>query len=300
MTLTEDALTQDAPTRVVQSRRYGQWLSGAIVVAVVVAIVASIASNESIRWSIIGEFLFYPTIFTGLWTTIWLTIVSMVIGVVGGILIAVMRMSHNVVLYAVSGAYIWLFRGTPLLVQILLWYNLALFFPVLGFGPLSVDTNTLITPAVAALFALALNEAAYMAEIVRGGILAVHSGQREAGAALGMPNGLVMFRIVLPQAMKVVIPPTGNELITLLKMTSLVAVIGAGDLLTNAQSIGTRDFTPMEMLLVASVWYLLLTTIATYGQYLLEQRLLRSSRTQPRRSFLRQLLRNLTPDRVRA
>ena len=294
------SMTTEAPTRVVQSRRYGQWLSGVIVIAVVVAIIVAVISNESIRWSVIGDFLFYPTIFSGLWTTIWLTIVSMVIGVVGGIVIAVMRMSNNVVLYAVSGAYIWLFRGTPLLVQILLWYNLALFFPTLGFGPISVDTNTLITPAVAALFALALNEAAYMAEIVRGGILAVHGGQREAGAALGMPSGMVMARIVLPQAMKVVIPPTGNELITLLKMTSLVAVIGAGDLLTNAQSIGTRDFTPMEMLLVASVWYLLLTTVATYGQYLLEQRLLRSTRTATRSSFFRQLLKNLIPDRVRS
>lgn len=286
--------------RVVPNRRYGQWISGALVVAVVASLIAAVAANDSIRWDVIGTYIAYPRIIAGLWTTIWLTIASMVVGVVGGALIAVMRMSSNVVLYAVSGAYVWLFRGTPLLVQILLWYNLALFFPRLGLGEFSVDTNTLVTPAAAAFLALALNEAAYMAEIIRGGILAVSPGQREAGAALGMPDRLIMNRIVMPQALKVVVPPAGNELITLLKMTSLVAVIGAGDLLTNAQSIGTRDFTPMEMLLVATVWYLVLTTIATYGQYLLERRLLRGSRHQPQRSFLRKLLRNLTPDRTRA
>lgn len=285
--------------RVVQSRRYGQWISGAIVVAVIVAFVNAVATNDSIRWEVIAQYLAYPTILSGLWTTVWLTAVSLVIGVLGGIVLAVMRMSKNVVLFAVSGAYIWFFRGTPLLVQLLLWYNLALFFPRLGLGALSIDTNIFITPVMAALLALALNEAAYMAEIVRGGILAVHPGQKEAGAALGMPNGAVLRRIVLPQAMKVVIPPAGNELITLLKMTSLVAVIGAGDLLTNAQYIGTRDFTPMEMLLVATVWYLLLTTIATFGQFLLERRLMRSSTRAARRPVLKQLLRNLTPDRVR-
>lgn len=287
-------------TRIVQSRHWGQWVSGSIIVALVVAFVSAIATNESIRWEVIAQNLTYPTILSGLWTTIWLTIVSMVVGVIGGILVAVMRMSNNVVLYAVAGAYTWFFRGTPLLVQLLLWYNLALFFPRLGFGAASIDTNVLITPAVAALLALALNEAAYMAEIVRGGILAVQNGQREAGAALGMPNTAIMVRIVLPQAMKVIVPPSGNELITLLKMTSLVAVIGAGDLLTNAQYIGTRDFTPMEMLLVATVWYLLLTTVATCGQYLLEQRLLRGTHLQPKRSLTRQVMRNFTPDRVRS
>lgn len=295
MTQTSDETTM----RVVPSRRYGQWISGALVVAVVAALIMAVAASDSIRWNVIGTYLAYPRILAGLWTTIWLTIASMVVGVVGGALIAVMRMSSNVVLYAVSGVYVWLFRGTPLLVQILLWYNLALFFPRIGLGEFSIDTNALVTPAAAAFLALALNEAAYMAEIIRGGILAVSPGQREAGAALGMPDRVIMSRIVMPQALKVVVPPAGNELITLLKMTSLVAVIGAGDLLTNAQSIGTRDFTPMEMLLVATVWYLVLTTLATYGQYLLEQRLLRSSRQQPQQLFLRKLLRNLTPDRVR-
>lgn len=286
--------------RVVQGRKYGQWLSGIIVIAVLVAFINAIVTNDSIRWEVIGKYLAYPTILSGLWTTVWLTIVSLIIGLLGGILLAVMRMSKNVVLFAVSGAYVWFFRGTPLLVQLLLWYNLALFFPRLGYGVFSVDTNVFITPVMAALLALALNEAAYMAEIMRGGILAISQGQKEAGAALGMPNGAVLRRIVLPQALRVVIPPAGNELITLLKMTSLVAVIGAGDLLTNAQYIGTRDFTPMEMLLVATVWYLLLTTVATFGQYLLEQRLMRSTNRTPKRSLVRQLLRNLIPDRVRS
>lgn len=275
----------DAP-RVVPLRHYGQWVGAVVVVAVLALLLYSVFTAPTIQWSVIGSQLFTASIMGGLGVTIWLTVAAMALGVVGGTLLAVMRLSHNQVLKAIAGGYIWLFRGTPILVQILLWFNLALFFPTIGIGTFSVSTNALITPFVAALLALALNEAAYMAEVVRAGILAVDPGQNEAGEALGFSRGKIMAKIVLPQAMKVIIPPTGNEVVTLFKTTSLVAVIGAGDLLTRAQAIGAVGFTRMEMLIVASIWYLVITTVATYGQSLLERRFSRGTtptRTRRRR-----------------
>ena len=284
--------------KAVPVRHYGQWVAAAVCLVVLFLLLRAVATNETIQWDAIRSRLFFEAILDGLVTTIWLTIASMVLGVVGGVLVAVMRLSDNLLLRAISGGFVWLFRGTPVLVQILLWFNLALFFPTLGFGPVSVSTNDVVTPFTAALLALALNEAAYMSEIVRGGILAVDTGQREAAEALGMTRGLVLRRIVLPQAMRVIIPPTGNELVTLLKTTSLVAVIGAGDLLTQAQAVGATDFTRLEMLLVASFWYLVLTTIASYGQMLLERRFLRGSgHASARPSALRRIAADLRPGR---
>ncbi len=284
--------------KAVPVRHYGQWVAAAVCMVLLVLLVRAVATNETIQWDVIGSRIFFDAILDGLVTTIWLTVASMVLGVLGGVLVAVMRLSDNLLLKSISGAFVWLFRGTPVLVQILIWFNLALFFPRLGVGSLSVSTNDLITPFTAALLALTLNEAAYMSEIVRGGILAVDNGQREAAEALGMSGNLVLRRIILPQAMRVIIPPSGNELVTLLKTTSLVAVIGAGDLLTQAQQIGATDFTRLEMLLVASFWYLVLTTIASYGQMLLERRFLRgSSHAVQRTSALRRIASDLRPGR---
>jgi polar amino acid transport system permease protein len=209
-----------------------------------------------------------------------------------------MRLSHNRVLSTVSWFYIWLFRGTPVLVQLLVWFNLALFFPRFGFGPVSADTNDLIRPFVAALLALALNEAAYMAEVVRGGILAVDPGQNEASQALGMTRGQSMRHIVLPQAMRVIIPPTGNETITMLKTTSLVLVVGAGDLLTRTSAIAAKNFATIEMLFVASFWYLVLTSIASWGQYHLERRFARGAAGPLPPTLGQRVLANLLPGRV--
>jgi len=279
-------------------RHYGQWVAAVVVVVLLVLLVRAVAANQVIQWDVIGSRIFRKAILEGLVTTIWLTIVAMVLGVLGGVLLAVMRLSENPVLTTISAGFVWLFRGTPVLVQILIFFNLGLFFPRIGFGDLSVSTNDLITPFTAALLALTLNEAAYMSEIVRGGILAVDTGQREAAEALGMTGTLVLRRIILPQAMKVIIPPTGNELVTLLKTTSLVAVIGAGDLLTKAQAVGATDFTRLEMLIVASIWYLVLTTIASYGQMLLERRFLRgSAHARSRPSTLRRIAKDLRPGR---
>jgi polar amino acid transport system permease protein len=297
---TTSAPPAPASPKAIPVRHYGQWVAAAVVVLLVALLVRAIAANETIVWSVIRSRIADSAILSGLLVTIWLTIASMLLGTLGGIALAVMRLSDNRLLSTLSGLYIWLLRGTPVLVQILLWFNLALFFPRLGLGPLSVETNAFITPFVAALLALSLNEAAYMAEVVRGGILSVDRGQREAGEALALGRGQIMRRIILPQAMRVIIPPTGNELVTLFKTTSLVAVIGAGDLLTRAQAIGAVDFTRMEMLIVASIWYLAITTVATYGQMLLERRFARGVHTTNAPRLGATLLRNLRPGRTTA
>jgi polar amino acid transport system permease protein len=294
----EAAPRQREAVKAVPVRHWGQWVSAVVVVGIVAVLVYSIAGNKNIQWPVVGQYLFDNTVLRGLFVTVWLTIASMVLGIILGIVVAVMRLSHNRVLSTVSWFYIWLFRGTPVLVQLLIWFNLALFFPRIGFGPFSADTNQLIKPLVAALLALALNEAAYMAEVVRGGILSVDPGQYEAAAALGMPRGLTMRRIVLPQAMRVIIPPTGNETITMLKTTSLVLVVGAGDLLSRTAAIGARDFTTIELLLVASFWYVVLTSVASYGQYHLERRFARGTAHAPPRTALQRILANLRPGRV--
>ena len=266
--------------------------------ALVAALIYSVATNDNLQWSEVREFLFESSVLDGLWVTIQLTVLAMVAGIALGIVLAVMRLSQNPVLRTVGWFYIWLFRGTPVLVQLLIWFNLALFFPRIGFGSFSADTNDLVKPFVAALLALALNEAAYMAEVVRGGILAVDPGQNEASAALGMTQGQTMRRIVLPQAMRVIIPPTGNETITMLKTTSLVLVVGAGDLLTKTSAIAAKNFTTMEMLFVASFWYLVLTSILSYGQSHLERRFARGAAGALPPTLGQRILANLRPGRV--
>lgn len=265
------------PIKAIPVRHYGQWVSAAVAVALLAALVWAIATNEAIQWNVVGDYLFNGVILRGLVTTLELTALAMLLGVVGGILLAVMRLSQNPVLKAFSGGYLWLFRGTPVLVQIVLWYNLALVFPTLGFGSFSVDTNHVINAFGAALLALALNEAAYMAEIVRGGILSVDPGQTEAAHALGLSQTKTMRRIVLPQAMRVIVPPTGNEVITMLKTTALVAVIGANELFTQASNYGSKNFTTFEMLLVASFWYLVMTSVLSVIQSRLERRFARGT-----------------------
>jgi polar amino acid transport system permease protein len=277
MTTQSPERVRPAPIKAVPVRRTGQWISAALVVAVLAALAWSIATNENLQWSVVGQYLFDSTILKGAVTTVELTVLSMLLGILLGIVLAVMRLSANPVLRTVSAGYLWFFRGTPVLVQIVLWFNLALVFPRLGFGSLSVDTNSVISAFGAALLALTLNEGAYMAEIVRGGILSVDQGQTEAAHALGLTGARTMRRIVLPQAMRVIVPPTGNEVVTMLKTTSLLAVIGAEELFTNAQKIGARDFTVFPLLLVACFWYLVLTSVLTYVQSKLERRFARGT-----------------------
>lgn len=274
-----------------------QIVAGILVTAALLWLLWSIITNENIEWSEVTKNLTGASILRGLGMTLLLTVLAEVIGIVLGVLLAVARLSHNRVLKSVSSGYIWVFRGTPLLVQLLLWFNLALFFPRLGIGSFSVDTNTVITAFAAAVLGLGLNEAAYMAEIVRGGIQSVDRGQIEAASALGMRSRLVMARIILPQAMRVIIPPIGNNIITMLKMTSLVSVLAVPDLLNRAQAISAKNFYVFELLIVATLWYLLLTTVFTLIQMQIEKRFARGFSTEHPRMGKR-IAKNLLPGRV--
>lgn len=237
----------------------------------------TVATAPYMHWETVSEFLFAPLILQGVELTIVLTIAAMAIGVAGGILLAVMRLSPNPVMSSLSWLYVWFFRGTPLLVQIFFWFNIAIVLPYVGFTipgthiGFSWSTNVLISALTAAILGLGMNEAAYMAEIVRAGIISVEHGQTEAAQALGMTRSQVMRRIVLPQAMRVIIPPTGNETISMLKTTSLAFVASVTELFTNAHEIASSTFRVVEMLFVASIWYLFMTSILTIGQYYLER-----------------------------
>lgn len=263
----EPARAELAGLRIVPRNSVFRWVPVAIVVLAMLALLDGVALNPRFEWATVGRYLFAPVILRGLLVTIWLTALCMALGLVLGIVIAVMRMSPSRIVSAFAAVYIWFFRGTPVLVQLIFWYNLAALFPTLSlgipFGPtfIGFDTNDVITPLAAAILGLALNEGAYMAEIVRAGIASVDHGQEEAARALGMTRLKSLIRIVLPQAMRFIIPPTGNETIGMLKMTSLVSVIALSDLLYSAQAIYSRTFETIPLLLVCCAWYLLLTSL---------------------------------------
>ncbi|MBJ7244427.1 MAG: amino acid ABC transporter permease [Solirubrobacteraceae bacterium] len=275
----EPAPAPAAPVEIkaVPVRRPGRWIAGILIVVVAAALVKSAATNPRFGWGTVGEYLFAPTVMDGLLKTIELTFLSMLIGIAIGVLLAVMRLSPNPIVVAASGFYIWLFRGTPVLVQLLFWAFIAALYPVITlgvpFGPalLSFDANTWITPFVAVLLGLGLNEGAYMSEIVRAGLLSVDEGQEEAAKALGMRRMTTMRRVILPQAMRVIIPPTGNETIGMLKTTSLVSVLAYTELLYAVQLIYAANYKQIPLLIVASIWYLVLTTILSIGQYFIER-----------------------------
>ncbi|HEY4451884.1 MAG TPA: amino acid ABC transporter permease [Solirubrobacteraceae bacterium] len=271
--------TQGRPEdiRAVPVRRPGRWVAAAIVLVVAVALVHSVATNPRFEWSVVGNYLFDERILEGLRVTIELTVIAMAIGIVLGIVLAVMRLSSNPLVSGGSWLYIWFFRGTPVLVQLLFWYNIAALYPKLAlgipFGPafVHVDANTAITPFTAAILGLGLNEGAYMAEIVRAGMISVDEGQSDAAQSLGMTRLQTLRRIVLPQAMRVIIPPTGNETISMLKTSSLASTIVVTELLYTAQLIYSVNFKTIQLLIAASVWYILCTSVLYVGQYYLER-----------------------------
>jgi polar amino acid transport system permease protein len=254
-----------------------RWISTIVVLFIAGMLTRSLATNAKIGWPEVGQFFFASAILKGLVVTLELTICGQFLAIVLGFVLAGMRHSQNPVFSRLSWLYINVFRGVPLIVQILAWYNLALAFPVLGIGiPFSPwhiqgSTNKIISPFLAGVLALGLAEAAYMAEIVRAGIVAVPRGQFDAALSIGMTKQETMRRVVLPQTLRVVIPPTGNQFIGLLKASALVSVIGGNDLLTRAQQIYSVNFYVVALLIVASLWYLILTTVATIGQHYLEQ-----------------------------
>jgi polar amino acid transport system permease protein len=269
------------PGEVVSLRHPGRWVAVAVVLVLAAMLVNSLVRNKNYQWDVVARYFTSTAILDGLRNTILLTVVAMVVGLVLGIVLAVGRESKNPIVSSASLLYIGFFRGTPLLVQLIFWFNLSALYPTLSlgipFGPtfISEQANALITPLVAAILGLGLNEAAYMAEIVRAGLQSVDNGQTQAAQALGMTGRQVFRRIVLPQALRVIIPPTGNETISMLKTTSLVSVIALPELLYASQIIYNRTYEVIPLLITASLWYLLLTTVLTVGQSLLERRLRR-------------------------
>ena len=258
-------------------RHPGRWVAAALILYLSAALVKSVATNPRFEWGIIRHYFTSSRVLQGLVTTLELTVLCMAIGIVIGILLAVMRLSANPLVSGASWLYIWLFRGTPVLVQILFWGYISALYPSLSLGiPLGpqfthFSANSVISPFVAGMLALGLNEGAYMAEIVRAGIISVDEGQTEAAQSLGMTRLQTMRRIVLPQAMRVIVPPTGNETISMLKTTSLVSVIAVTDLLYSVQLIYAVNYRTIPLLIVASIWYLIVTTLLSFGQYYLER-----------------------------
>lgn len=275
---------------IVRLRHPWRWVAVVVIALYVAEGISFAVTSDAMRWDLVGGYLFEESVLRGLWMTVKLTVVAMLVGLVLGTLLAVMRLSDNPVLRGVAATYVWLFRGTPILVQLLFWFFLGTVLPEvslgLPFGPdfFSGKTSEVITPFMAAILGLGLNEAAYMAEIVRAGIGSVDKGQTEAAEALGMSPVTTYRRVILPQAARLIVPPTANQTISMLKLTSLVLVIGLAELTTTAQLIYGRNFQQIPLLIVASIWYLTLTTVLTLVQGRLERRLGRSDATDRRSS----------------
>lgn len=272
--MAHDAQAQALP--IVRLRHWGRWVSAAVIVGLLAALFVAL-SEARIDWASVPDFVVYRVMLLGLVNTVLLAVIAQSVAIVIGIVIALMRRSANPVAKAFAAGYIWLFRGLPVLLQILIWYNLALVIPrisiPLPFGGSLIDqpTNVLVSAFTAALLGLALNESAYMAEIVRAGLNSVDSGQTEAAKSIGMAPNLTLRRVVLPQAMRVIIPPTGNDFIDMLKGTSIASVIGVTELLHASNNISSHNLLVMETLFAAAIWYMVVVTAAGIGQHYLER-----------------------------
>ncbi|MFF7972961.1 ABC transporter permease subunit [Streptomyces sp. NPDC007905] len=253
--------------RIVPQRRLGQWTAAVAVLVLLALAVNSVLRNEAFQWNVVAGYFTSDSVLRGLWLTLWLTAVVMVLGFALGTLLAVFRLSANPVLRWVSRGYVWLFRSIPILVQLLLWFNIGALYPQV-FG---VKTVNLLSPAAVAVVGLTLHEAAYAAEVVRGGILSVDRGQTEAAQALGLSRWRRGRRIVLPQAMRSIVPPAGNMLIGTLKGTSIVSVIAVNDLLFSTQLIYHRTYQVIPLLMVATLWYTIVTSVLGVGQHYVER-----------------------------
>jgi polar amino acid transport system permease protein len=265
--------------KAVPIKHWGRWVASVVILYIFAALIYSLAKNKNLEWNVVGDYLFRPIILKAALLTIELTVIAMVVGAIGGTVLAVMRLSKNYVLSGLSWLYIWFFRGTPVYVQIVIWSFFGIMYPKffiglpftgLAFG--GWETHKVIGGMVAAILALGLNEAAYAAELVRAGIISVEKGQSEAAESLGMSFPLLMRRIVLPQAMRVIIPPMGNETISMLKTSALVAVTGSTpELFTQVSHLYSQNMLIMPLLIVACIWYIFFTTLFTIGQHYLER-----------------------------
>jgi polar amino acid transport system permease protein len=286
--------------RAVPVRHPGRWVAAALILLFGASLIHSVATNKLLEWHVVGEFLFDPRIVKGAILTVELTAAAMALGLILGVLLAVMRLSPNPLVSGSSWLYIWFFRATPVLVQLLFWYNIAAIYPRISVGIpfvgvefLHGSANTYITTFVAALLGLGLNEGAYMAEIVRAGIISVGEGQTEAAQSLGMSRLQIMRRIVLPQAMRVIIPPTGNETISMLKTSSLASVIALVELTGAAELIYAANYKPIQLLIVASIWYIAMTSVLYVGQYYLERYYARGAARELPPTLLQRIRRGL-------
>ncbi|WP_332759602.1 amino acid ABC transporter permease [Pseudarthrobacter sp.] len=253
-------------------------------------ILISVSTNPNFKWGVVARYFTHETILRGLMLTLFLTVASMALGTLLGLALAIMRASSIKPIAATAGVYITIFRGTPVLVQLIFWFNVAALYPNLSIGipftdiSTAIDVNALMSPITAALIGLTLNEAAYMAEIIRGGFSSVGKGQIEAADSLGMSAATKMRKVIIPQAMPSIIPATGNQVIGMFKETSLVSVLGVAELLQSAQLIYARTYETIPLLLVASLWYLVMTLLLSYPQSKLEQKYSRTTSRLPRKA----------------
>lgn len=269
------------PTKlnVVPVRHYGRGVGAAVVLLLLVGLAYSFATNPNFDWSVVGQYLLNANVLRGLWSTLLMTIVAMVLALALAVVIGVMYLAQSRILRWFAAGWVFVFRGIPLIVLLILLGNLGLFVrrivivnPFTGDTLVSVATGDLVTPFVASVLGLALAGSGYMAEIVRGGLLAIGRGQREAAKALGLRSGMTLRFIVLPQAMRIILPPLGNEFIGMLKASAIVSVIAGGDLLTVVLGLSGLNFRTIEMLMVATIWYLLVIAVFSVGQYFLERK----------------------------
>jgi len=286
--------------RAVPLRHPGRWAVTAILLVLAAMFVHDVITNPRFGWGVVGNYFLAPEIISGVERTLELTFFAMAVGVILGVVFAVMRLSPNPIVSGAAWLYIWFFRGTPVYVQLLFWYVISALQPNISlgipFGPefVHMSVNSIVTPFVAALLGLGLNEGAYYAEIVRAGILSVDHGQFEAAQSLGMRRSPLMRRIVLPQAMRVIVPPTGNETISMLKTTSLAVVVTYPELMYQTVNIAARTYETIPLYIMASFWYLLLSTILTIGQYYVERYYARGSSFALPPTPIQRLRRNFT------
>lgn len=277
------------PDTVARKRHYGRWLSAAVLAAIAALVVKSLAQNPQLDWSVVGRYLADGLILNGLGQTLVLSVVAMLGATAIGLVFGFFRLSKNPVLGVLGNLYVWVFRSVPALIQILFWGNLALFAPHLTLGipgtswVVSAPTNDVLSPFAASIIALSLANGAYLAEIIRSGLLSVEEGQHLAASAVGLTWWQAQRKVILPQALRVMIPPAGNQFITLLKETSLVSVIAGGDILSKAENISGYNLRTIELLIVAAIWYLLVTSAATAGQNVLERRMARGANQRKRK-----------------
>lgn len=268
------------PIKAVPVRRWGQWLLAAVLALYFAQFCFTMAGNELLDYGAVWKYLFHDSVLKGVMVTFQLTVTAGITGAIIGTLVAVGKLSENVIFRTIAGLYTWFFRALPLMALVLILGNLAILFrsltlgiPFSGWNIIEVDTNSVVTVFVAAWLALSLHEGAYMGEAIRGGLNGVPVGQREAAQALGMSEAVIVRRVVLPQALRMIVPPMGNRMIALLKESSIVSVIAGGELMNAVTDLSASNYLVIEMLLVASIWYLAIVSVMTFIQRRIEKRL---------------------------